>query len=327
MSAITAELPNVIDPAVLTDLGTRISSAGAKLHETMVLANERWSSLQDVFVVSSAEGAYMMLVPATAATRLFAEAMTAAQSALSEAATDTFPTLRRTREQLAARIITVNAQWDAAQSGLESANTAYWSAYESDPASDTTRRMGTAQTDATDAWRAADAAVEELKADIRVFIRDLDDAEADLARSLGKISGGDTVTGAWGEEVRVSQASWGDSVRPYPGGPATEVGFADRLRDRLSTKVANAISWLSSADPEVVEDWLADHPDFAGAVGFVDVAVAAKLWNDLTKRSDRDASGTWSDGPLAQLYDVAPAAVGNLMESRQRHATSSTGNR
>lgn len=313
MSAIRAELPHVVDPAVLEDLGTRMAAGATALHETMLLANERWARLPEVFAVTGAEGAFMMLVPAKTSTELFADAMEQAQKTLSDAATDTFPTLRTTRQELASRIIAVNEQWDAAQSGLEYANTAYWSAYESDPASDTTRQMGTAQTDATDAWNATDAAVEELKADIRTFVHDLEDAEDEVARSLTKISGGDTVTGAWGDEILASQASWGDSIRDYPGGPPTEVGLADRLRDRLSTKVANVISWMAAADADDVEDWLDAHPDFPGAVGFVAVAPAAKLWDDLKKKSTRDAAGeNWEDGLLAHLFDVAPAVIGNL---------------
>lgn len=313
MSAITTELPNVVDPAVLEDLGTRLAAGAEALHATTLQANERWARLPEVFAVTGAEGAFMMLVPAKTSTELFADAMEQAQKTLSDAATDTFPTLRTRRKELAARIIAVNERWDAAQSGLEYANTAYWSAYESDPASDTTRQMGTAQTDATDAWNAADAAVEELKADIRTFIHDLEDAEDEVARGLKKVSGGDTVTGAWGDEILASQASWGESIRDYPGGPPTDIGLADRLRDRLSTKVANVISWMATADPDDVEDWLDAHPDFPGAVGFVAVAPAAKLWDDLKKKSTRDAAGeNWEDGPLAHLFDVAPAVIGNL---------------
>lgn len=313
MSAITTELPNVVDPAVLEDLGTRLAASAEALHATTLQANERWARLPEVFAVTGAEGAFMMLVPAKTSTELYVDAMSQAQKALTDAATDAFPTLRTTRKKLVARIIAVNEQWDAAQSGLEYANTAYWSAYESDPASDTTRQMGTAQTDATDAWNAADAAVEELKADIRTFIHDLEDAEDEVARGLKKVSGGDTVTGAWGDEILASQASWGDSIRDYPGGAPTDIGLADRLRDRLSTKVANVISWMATADPDDVEDWLDAHPDFPGAVGFVAVAPAAKLWDDLKKKSTRDAADeNWEDGPLAHLFDVAPAVIGNL---------------
>lgn len=312
MSAVRGELPQVLDATAVEALGNKVFGAANLLSETATDAADRWLRLPEVFDVSDATIATTMLDgPKTTATD-FLEAMTKAQQVLVEFTMTTIPSLTRRREDLAARILTVNAQREAAQSALESSDAAYWSAYETDPASETTRRAGEAQTEATDAWRDADSAVGDLEADIRVFRLDLEAAEDFLASDLKAISGGDDPRGAWGAHLTISQTFWGESSSAYPGGPSTSTGLADSLRADLSTAVAKTISWLGSTDPDAAKTWMEDHPDFASAVAFVDVDRAAALWNRFAKDSARDGDGAWSDGPLAQIFAVAPSAIGNL---------------
>lgn len=312
MSAVRGELPHVMDAAAVEALGNKVFGAANLLSDTARDAADRWLRLPEVFDVSDATIAVTMLDGPMTTAADFLEAMTKAQQVLVEFTMTTIPSLTRRREELAARILEVNAQREAAQSALESSDAAYWSAYETDPASETTRRAGEAQTEATDAWRDADSAVGDLEADIRVFRLDLEAAEDFLASDLKAISGGDDPRGAFGAHLTISQTFWGESSSAYPGGPSTSTGLADSLRADLSTAVAHAISWLGTTDADAAKTWMEDHPDFASAVAFVDVNRAAALWNRFANDSVRDDDGAWSDGPLAQIFAVAPSAIGNL---------------
>ncbi|MBQ3358770.1 MAG: hypothetical protein IJG47_07710 [Microbacterium sp.] len=278
----------------------------------MTDARDRWNRLSEVFSVYGAEGVTSMLSKPLTAAEDFAEAMAEVETALVSAATDVFPDLRARREKLAARIVTVNEQYDEAYVGLASANAVYWRSYETDSTSESTSRAATEQTSAMDAVTAADRAVGELEADVRSYTRDLEEAEDVLARSFTKISGGDEVLGAWNAEVDVAQSYFGSSSTSYPSDPSKHSDFADSLRDRISTAVENRVTWLTTGDPEKVKDWVDSHPDFASAVGFVDVERAAGLWSDLSRASTRGDDGSWATGPLAQALALAPFVIGNL---------------
>jgi hypothetical protein len=231
---------------------------------------------------------------------------------MSEFAMTTIPALQRRRDELEARILAANQEYEAAQSAIESTDAAYWRSYETDPASESTRRAGEAQTDASDAWRDAQDAIDTLEADIRVFGIDVEAAEDFLVSDLKAISGGDDPRGAGGAPVNSTQSIWGGTVSSYPGGPRQDLPLADWLRGDLSTAVANRIHWLGAIDADAAKTWMEDHPDFASAVAFVDVNRAAELWKRFANTSTRGGDGAWSDGPLAQIFAVAPSAIGNL---------------
>jgi hypothetical protein len=312
VSAIRGELPVLLDPAVLEALGSQVLTAASTLHHAAEKAKEQWARLPDVFVVEDAGLATSMLDGPTSTTTEFLAAMNSARGVLDEFAMTTIPPLQKRRDELEARIASVNQEYESAQSAVETANAAYWRAYETDPASDTTRRAGEVQTDASDAWRAAEEAVDALEADIRIFRIDVEAAEDFLVSDLNGISGGDDPRGAWGAPVTSTQSIWGDTAAPYPGGPTHDETLAERLRGDLSDAVASRINSLGRGDADAAEAWLDAHPDFASAVGFVDVDRAAALWNQLANASVRGDDGPWVTGPLALLLGAAPSVIGNL---------------
>ncbi|UPL14511.1 alpha/beta hydrolase [Microbacterium galbinum] len=312
MSAVRGELPLLLDPTVLEMLGTQVFTAASTLADAANQANDQWKRLPEVFVVEDAGIAETMLDGPAGTAADFVEAMKSARRVLDEFTVTTIPALQKRRDELEARILTVNQEHETAQSGLESADAAYWRSYETDPASDSTRRAGEAQTDATDAWRDAQDAVIALEADIRVFRIDVEAAEDFLASDLKGISGGDDPRGAWGVPVTSTQSSWGDTAAPYPGGPVSDETLADRLRGDMSDAVAARITALGNGDPDGAKEWLGAHPDFAGTVGFVDVDRARALWDQLGRASTRGDDGAWAMGPLAVLLGGAPTVIGNL---------------
>lgn len=246
--------------------------------------------LPEVFVVEDAGIAETMLDGPAGTAADFVEAMKSARRVLDEFTVTTIPALQKRRDELEARILTVNQEHETAQSGLESADAAYWRSYETDPASDSTRRAGEAQTDATDAWRAAQDAVIALEADIRVFRIDVEAAEDFLASDLKGISGGDDPRGAWGVPVTSTQSSWGDTAAPYPGGPVSDETLADRLRGDMSDAVAALLTLFCETDdgsPRV-------------SLGFGDVDNADQV-TTLTHGISTDVTqiGEWSDSAIA----------------------------
>ncbi|MDQ0644678.1 alpha/beta hydrolase [Microbacterium murale] len=314
MSAVSASLPHVLDAAAVEALVEQITSAATTLQSAMLDAQERWKRIPEVFDVTGAEGAAIMLDPPTASMQDFVTAMFEGRRVLSDAATYVFPSLKTRREELAARIITVNQEHADAQADAQTAETAYWAAFDRDPDSSTTTSARADRMDALHAADSADRAVSDLQSDIERFRRDIDDAEESIAGELKRISGGDEVRGAWGEPLRVSQTYWGVVETSYPMGPITHLGLAERLELSLSDASAARLEWLSTADRSTVEAWIASHPDFASAVGFVAPDRAIRLWEGLEVQSSRgsDGEGAWATGPLAQLFALAPFAIGNL---------------
>jgi len=308
VNAVSTSLPNVVDAAPVEALSTQITSAATTLQTAMIDSQDRWKRIREVFEVSGAEGAQFMLDPPTESAQDFVTAILEGARVLSEAATYTLPALKARREELAARIITV------AQTGVETAEAAYWSAFDADPDSSTTTTARAARMDALHAEESADREAGRLRSDIEKFRRDIDDAEETIAGELTRISGGDEVRGAWGEYLRISQTYWGVVESSYPMGPTTSLGLAERLEVALSDASASRLDWLSTTDPSTAEAWIASHPDFASAVGFVDPDRAIRLWEGLEAQSSRgpDGEGPWATGPLAQLFALAPFAIGNL---------------
>lgn len=313
MSAIDpSTVPNVVDVSIVESLGDDVVTSASLLETTMAAAHDRWQHLPEVFDITGAEGAVAMLDPARGAVSEFVTAMIEARRVLSDASMNTLPALKTRREELLERITTVNQQHADAVSASSDADSAYWSAYRDDPDSDATSTAADERNAASDAEDAANSAVADLKRDIERLRSDIDTEEAWIAGELGRISGGDVVRSAWGEEVRVSQTYWGEAEAVYPGGPIITSGLAEHLRESISDAVADRIAWLSTASASKAEKWMATHPDFASAVGFVDPQRAVYLFENLEDQSTRDGRGFWTTGPLAALFAVAPAAIGNL---------------
>ncbi|MGV2982177.1 alpha/beta hydrolase [Microbacterium sp. AGC85] len=313
-AAVSSSLPHVVDAGAVEALVEQITTAATTLQSAMLDAQERWKRIPEVFDVTGAEGAAIMLDPPTASMQDFVTAMFEGRRVLSDAATYILPSLKARREELAARIVTVNQDHADAHAEAQTAETAYWAAFDADQDSSTTTSARADRMDALHAADAADRAVGDLQSDIERFRRDIDDAEESIAGELKRISGGDEVRGAWGEELRISQTYWGVVESSYPMGPITHLGLAERLEISLSDASAARLEWLSTADSSKVEAWIASHPDFASAVGFVDPDRAIRLWEGLEAQSSRgsDGEGVWQTGPLAQLFALAPFAIGNL---------------
>lgn len=316
MSRVDPEsLPHVIDSAVVTSLADELTSIGNAVVTSVSAARQRWNGLQGVFDVAGAEGVHFMLNRPEVDATAFATTLSSARNVLWDAASLTLPTLAQRRAELAATIVTVNADYDAAERAWESADAYYWRERRSDPDSSATQRARSARTTAeAERGNAVDDCT-RLREDIERFRRDVDNAESMIASQLNGLSGGTEVHGPWGEPVRTAQMYWGFVDAPYPGAPASatvSLSLADHLQRSLADAVVSRIGWLGTAADDDVAAWMAEHPDFASAVGFVDSARAVGLWERLADDSTSRADGAWIAGPLAQLLALAPAAIGNL---------------
>lgn len=285
---VSTQLPTVIDAAAVEALARRLIDAGNTVIAAMDDARDRWWHLGEVFDVSGAEGVPHMLDHAVVDARAWAAALSSAYSALVQTAAWDLPALKTRRDQLAERIADVNARHAAA---------------DDDVADDVA------------------AAGEDLEHDIRRFRRDVEETEEQLAQALLRVTGGTEVRGSDGTDVAVSNTYWGSTVGSYhygmSGAGPTIVGLSDRLEQALGAAAAERIEWLATVDPADIRSWLAAHPDFGSTVGFVDPAVAARLYEGFAADSIAGSPGadglpTWASGPLAQLLAFAPAAIGNL---------------
>lgn len=313
MSISTGSVPHVIDASVLDGLAGRLTTVAQTVSTAMSETADRWSRLREVFDVFGAEGAYSMLDRPSSDAADFATALIAASASLSSYAQYTMPNLKTRRQELLDRIPDVNSAYESAQDDVTTTESAYWSAFGRDQRSDATTDAREARMDALHARDAAARDVSDLEGDIERFRRDVENAEEDLARELTIITGGTEVHGAWGAELHISQTYWGSASSSYPMGPITTTDLSGRLSLALSDAVADRIDWLGSAPAQDVQAWVDSHPDFAGAVGFVEPSRAVTLWNDLVEHSTAGGGDTpWATGPLAQLFGLAPFAIGNL---------------
>ncbi|UPL13767.1 alpha/beta hydrolase [Microbacterium galbinum] len=305
----------VVSPANVEYLDSLLSSAQSALDAAMDVAQEHWLTVPDVFQVVGAEGVDYLLDPSSRAVQEWGTALASARTALSDAATDTLPALVTRRTRLLERIVEVNRQSSDADGAVALADAQYWSAYGSDPESSSTTSARESRTDALHSQEQAREIVSQLEIDIETFRRDVEAEEEAIARKLTGISGGDEVLGAWGDEVRVSQTFWGFAEQAYPGVPREISDLSENLRDSVAQATVARINKLSVIDPTAAEEWVDAHPEFVSAVGFIDPAVAARLWQGMASESTRasdDGGERWATGPLAQLFDIAPFAIGNL---------------
>ncbi|MGO2750183.1 MAG: alpha/beta hydrolase, partial [Pseudoclavibacter sp.] len=310
---------NVVEVSALEGLA-ELANTAADLSTPMQAAADRWASVPAVFDVFGAEGAPFLLDRAVAATDAFAIAMRTSASTLSDAASYTFAQLHVVRDGLVARAPGILAAYEDAVAAQTAAFDAYGatgagssSSYLHPTASKTSfEGIETANRDLVSAENALNALNEEIEQ----FRLDVLEAEQSVADALGMILDGDKVLGAHGREVRDPQPSWGISEPVYPGGPMVSSPLTEHLGAELSEAVFDRVRWLSSAPPGEAAYWVAQHPDFAGTVGFVEPKRASALWEQLAAQSERGPTGSgdegWVTGPLAQLFMLAPFAVGNL---------------
>ena len=311
------DLPQVVDPTVLTDLGERLVSIANAAQSSMADVRQRWTLLSDseVFNVSGAEAVPHMLDRPAADARSFSEALVEARNALWDAGSMEFPDLRHRREELASRIPTVVADYDSAVDASARADTVYRSTRGADVDASVAADASLVRLNASVTLRSAESALDSLSTDIDRFRRDVEDAEDRLASRLRNVAGGTEVINAAGEPVRVGQLFWGHTESAYPGAPsAASVNrtLSEQLAYVLGRAAERRIDWLSGADPDAVHSWLGDHPDFVQSVAFIDPQRTGPLFADLMASSTSAPGGEWIEGPLAQLMALAPLVVGNM---------------
>ncbi|WP_404442028.1 alpha/beta hydrolase [Microbacterium marinum] len=313
MTISAASVPHVLDPGVLDGMAERLSSVASGLGTAVAESVDRWGRLREVFEVRGAEGAYSMLDRPAADANEFIMAVVAARTALMSSADYTLPRLRARREELLERIPGVNEACQNAAAEVTASERAYWTAFDEDQSSDRTIRARERRMNALHARDEADRDRGDLVDDIDRFRRDVEGTEEDLALELTRITGGTEVHGAWGEELSVSQTYWGWASAAYDMGPITRRSLSEELSARLSDAVLDRVDWLGTADEEDVRRWVQAHPDFPSAVGLVAPVDAVRLWDGLVADSHRASDdSSWTTGPLAQLFALAPFAVGNL---------------
>jgi len=312
-----ADLPQVLDPAVVSGLAERLVTVANATQTSMTTVHDRWNVLADteVFHVTGAEGVPRMLDRPRTDAQSFAESLVAARNALSEAASFELPDLRSRRDELASRIDTVVADYTSAEEAKAMADTTYWSTRSSGTDPDVAADAALGRSSAGAALRKAQDALDTLRDDIERLRRDIEESEDRLASRLRGVSGGTEVYAAGGEPLRVAQTFWGFVENAYPGAPAaasTSRTLAEQLTYELGRSAERRIDWLSTADEDAVKRWMEAHPDFVQAVAFVDPHRAGDLFADLASTSTAAPNGEWNAGPLAQLLALAPLVVGNL---------------
>lgn len=312
-----ADLPQVLDPAVVSGLAERLVTVANATQTSMSTVHDRWNVLSDpeVFHVTGAEGVPRMLDRPRDDAQSFAESLVAARNALYEAASSELPDLRSRREELASRIGSVVADYTSAEEAKAMADTTYWSTRSSGTDPDVAADAALGRSSAGTVLRKAQDALDALRDDIERLRRDIEDSEDRLASRLRGVSGGTEVYAAGGEPLRVAQTFWGFVENAYPGAPAaasTSRTLAEQLTYELGRAAERRIDWLSTADEDAVKRWMEAHPDFVQAVAFVDPHRAGDLFADLASTSTAAPNGEWNAGPLAQLLALAPLVVGNL---------------
>ncbi|MCK2030526.1 hypothetical protein [Microbacterium galbinum] len=100
----------VVPSANVEHLDSLLSSAQSKLDAAMEEAQKQWLTLPDVLQVVGADGMNYLLDPSSRAVQEWGTALASARTALSDAVTDTLPTLVTRRARLLERIVEVNRQ-------------------------------------------------------------------------------------------------------------------------------------------------------------------------------------------------------------------------
>lgn len=313
---VSHTLREVLAGETLTALGKSAETLGTLVMETMEAVGTQWTPLESAFTLVPAADMSRALVTPTESIEEFRDAMGEAKKALDDAGVNVFPAFAQTRADLQGTIQNLNERHYSHSMILDQEVTEFQADPENDPIINARNHPETtAYNNAKVNLGVLDQEAEILALDVEMFNRAVDQAEQDLADKLRGISGGDTVLQSRGSAVSSAQTAWGLTPPGPPAGPG-ETPPAVSLGDYLDLAIARAAAarfeWFTTAGEKDVADWIAAHPEFFAAIGFIPPAKANEIWDRLRNRSTADASGTWTSGPLATLWDRAPASIGNL---------------
>lgn len=317
MSAFVSHtLREVLPGEILTSLAKDTGAIGLLVVETMEAIGTQWAGLESAFTLVPAQDMTRALVTPTESTEDFRDAMEEAKKALDDAGVNVYPPLAQTRSDLQATIQNLNERHYAHSLILDQEVAEFRADPENDPVINGRNHPETrAYTNAKANLGVLDQEAEILALDVEMFNRAVDQAEQDLADKLRGISGGDTVMQSRGQAVTTAQSGWGLTPPGPPSGPGeapSSVSLGDYFDLAIARAAAARFEWFTTAGEKDVSDWIAAHPEFFAAVGFIPPAKANEIWDRLRNRSTADASGAWTSGPLATLWDRAPASIGNL---------------
>ncbi|MBQ3359148.1 MAG: hypothetical protein IJG47_09635 [Microbacterium sp.] len=317
MSAFVSHtLREVPSSTAMSALGTSAESLGTLVVETMDAVRTQWVELEGAFTLIPAGDTSGAMMTPSESSKGFRDAMDAAKKALADAAGDVFAVLEQTRTELQGTIQNLNERHYSHSLILDQEI----ATFQADPGNDPViNGRNHPETDAYDTAKVnlglLDQEAERLALEVEMFNRSVDQAEQDLADKLRGIEGGDEIYQSSGKAVTTAQTAWG-LIPPGPSsGPGTApavVSLGDYLDLAIARAAADRINWFTTAGEKDVSDWLAAHPEFFAAIGFIPPAKANEIWDRLRNRSTADASGKWVTGPLATLWDRAPASIGNL---------------
>jgi hypothetical protein len=316
MAFVTHTLRALPSTTAMTDLGTRASQVGANLLAAMENVNTQWLLLADAFRFIPESGVGDAMGAPLRSAEDFAGVLVSASGLLFEAAVDTFEPMKTTREDLLGRIENLNGRHASYLLILEQELAEFVADPENDPFITGRNHPDTrAYANAKVNLDLLDQEAEVLALDVERFNRDISEAEAEVARRLAGLTGGDEVRRVDGTLVSSVQSTWGltpPGAYVGPGSSPKDISCAEYFEQRSVTTIEARIDWFTTAGESAVEEWFAAHPEFFSLVGFIPPPQAKELFERLQSKSTRDSSGDWSTGPLATLADVAPAAIGNL---------------
>ncbi|MFJ2370845.1 alpha/beta hydrolase [Microbacterium sp. NPDC087665] len=317
MSAFVAHtLRDVPSSAAMSALGVDAEKLGVTVSEAMDAVNSQWWALDGAFeIIPNGNPVAVMERPLRSAED-FADVMAQVKKVLVVSAEDVFAKFERTRADLQGTIENLNGRHRAHSLILEGEV----ATFQADPENDPT--ITGRNHPETDAYTTAhvnlgllDQEAERLALEVEMFHRQLAQAEQDLADQIRALSGGDEVMRYDGTRVKTAQTVWGLFPPGAPSGPGTAptvVSFTDYFDLSVARATTDRIHWMTTANEQDVADWLAAHPEFFAAIGFIPPPQSAALYEQLASKSTADASGAWTAGPLATLWSRAPGAIGNL---------------
>lgn len=289
-----------VGPDVVRQVAKTTRRVGSAVEEAVASVKSAWSpGMSEAIQVSGEPGAVavgsMISGLATSTVEQFKHAMHACATALSEEVAN-LTNLRSAGDRLRDQADQLNGRWQHAE--IERLH-----------ALDALR--------ATNGWdpllaiNPVESEMTALAAEVKAHNAAVEEAERRIADKISGISGGTRVVDRWGREVTAAR-SWGTHVGTYPGGPTYRTDLTQDFTNRLTTIVTNAITALSTMDPDEAKKWLEKRPGLESAVGLLPASTAAALYDELASTSAPAGVPWHTDGPLNALFQSAPLLVGNL---------------
>jgi hypothetical protein len=313
---VSHTLREVPSSTAMSALGTSAESLGTLVVETMDAVRTQWVELEGAFTLIPAGDTSGAMMTPSESSKGFRDAMDAAKKALADAAGDVFAVLEQTRTELQGTIQNLNERHYSHSLILDQEIATFQADPGNDPVINGRNHPETpAYNNAKANLGVLDQEAERLALDVEMFNRSVDQAEQDLADKLRGIEGGDAIFQSTGKAVSTAQTAWGLTPPGPSQGPSTApvaVSLGEYLDLAIARAASDRINWFTTAGEQEVADWIGAHPEFFAAIGFIPPAKANEIWDRLRNRSTADASGQWTTGPLATLWDRAPGAIGNL---------------